>query len=64
LLQNAKDELKKIIKLAGELQEELYQTSNCSAAYLGLSQLSRYALDADETLFQLRSILMEARHGN
>jgi hypothetical protein len=59
LTQNVKIELKNIIRLAGELQEAIYQTGDCNAAYLGLSQLSRHALDADDALLQLRSLLKE-----
>lgn len=60
LLQNAKADLTKIIKLAGELQSEIHETGNCNAAYSGLARLSRYALDADEALLNLRSSMLEA----
>jgi hypothetical protein len=59
LAQNAMNELKNIIKLAGELQEEIYQTGDYKGAYLGLNRISKYALDADDALLQLRSILRE-----
>jgi hypothetical protein len=59
LLQSAQNDLGKIIKLVGELQAEIYETGNSNAVYLGLSRLSRYALDADEALLQLHSSLAE-----
>jgi len=59
LLQSAQNDLAKIIKLVGELQAEIYETGNSNAAYFGLSRLSRYALDADEALLQLRCSWME-----
>jgi hypothetical protein len=59
LLRNAQDDMAKIIQLAGELQAEIYETGNSNAAYSGLARLSRYALDADEALLQLRSSLVE-----